>query len=70
MNPTTGTLRRPYRGGDFHLVDTRREGTYWQSSNGICIRIASGEASAMPGRRVAPAWSSTLAILFGRTARQ
>ena len=38
-----GAYRRPYRRGDFHLVDTTRDGTYWQSPDGVVVRMASGE---------------------------
>jgi len=37
------TYRRPYRRGDFHLVDTTREGTFWRSPDGVVVRMASGE---------------------------
>jgi len=71
MNEQSGMFRRPYRRGDFHLVDTAREGTYWQSPEGVCVRIASGDAERMPERRAAPAWAAlALAIVSGRTAGQ
>jgi hypothetical protein len=70
MNEQYGTFRRPYRPGDFRLVDTARGGTYWQSPDGLRVRIASGEGDALPGRRNAPAWALAVALLFGRTARQ
>jgi len=51
--------------------DTAREGTYWQSPEGVCVRIASGDAERMPERRAAPAWAAlALAIVSGRTAGQ
>lgn len=71
MNQQPGTYRRPYRRGDFHLVDTAADGTYWQSPEGLCVRIASGEAApAMRARSEARAWASAVAMLFGRAARQ
>lgn len=70
MNEQPGTYRRPYRRGDFHLVDTATEGTYWQSPEGLCVRIASGEAAPMPAPNEARAWASAVAMLFGRTAGQ
>ena len=35
--------RRPYRRGDYHLVDTTRAGTYWRSPEGIVVQMASAE---------------------------
>jgi hypothetical protein len=43
MTYETEAYRRPHRRGDFHLVDTTREGTYWHSPDGIVVRMASGE---------------------------
>lgn len=56
MTYEPGAYRRPYRRGDYHLVDTSREGTYWQSSDGVVVRIASGERdrSAVRSERPAP----------------
>lgn len=70
MNAAFGAHRPPYRRGDFHLVDTKREGTYWQSPEGLRVRIASGEAEAACMRREAPAWPAAIAMLFGRAAGQ
>jgi hypothetical protein len=56
MTYEPGAYRRPYRRGDYHLVDTSREGTYWQSTDGVVVRIASGERarSAVRGEQPAP----------------
>jgi hypothetical protein len=35
--------RQPYRHGDYHLVDTRHQGTYWQARDGMVVRLASAE---------------------------
>jgi len=43
MTCETEAYRRPHRRGDFHLVDTTREGTYWHSPHGIVVRMASAE---------------------------
>jgi hypothetical protein len=43
MTYETEAYRRPHRRGDFHLVDTTREGTYWHSPHGIVVRMASAE---------------------------
>ena len=40
MTYETEAYRRPHRRGDFHLVDTTREGTYWHSPDGIVVRMA------------------------------
>ena len=45
--------RRPYRRGDYHLVDTTRAGTYWRSPEGIVVQVASAE----PERTTVPAQS-------------
>ena len=37
------TYRQPYRHGDYHLVDTRHQGTYWQCADGMVVRLASSE---------------------------
>jgi hypothetical protein len=42
-----GADRRPYRRGDFDLVDTAREGTYWHSPDGVVVRMASGEGERL-----------------------
>lgn len=62
--------RRPYRRGDYHLVDTTREGTYWQSADGVVVRMASAECERMRVRSTAPAWSVPLVLLLGRMAGQ
>ena len=49
MTYEPGAYRRPYRRGDFHLVDTPREGTYWRSPDGVVVRMASGEAEQSGG---------------------
>jgi hypothetical protein len=61
--------RRPYRRGDFRLVDTAKEGTYWQSPEGLRVRISTGEAAHAHERSDARAWTMALAMLFGRIAR-
>jgi len=70
MTHDYGAYRRPYRRGDYHLVDTTREGTYWQSTDGIVVRMASAEPSRAPARRTAPAWRVPLVLLLGRMAGQ
>ena len=49
MTYEPGTYRRPYRRGDFHLVDTTREGTFWRSPDGVVVRMASGEGQQSGG---------------------
>ena len=49
MTDEAGTYRRPYRRGDFHLVDTTREGTFWRSPDGVIVRMASGEREPCDG---------------------
>ena len=70
MNGQTKTYRRPYRRGDFQLVDTKTEGTYWQSREGLRVRIASGEVTSMRAQSAARAWTLALAMLFERIAAQ
>jgi hypothetical protein len=57
--------RRPYRRGDYRLVDTRLEGTYWCSQEGVVVRIASAESRRAVARRQARPWAIALP-LFGR----
>ena len=68
MTHDYGGYRRPYRRGDYHLVDTTREGTYWQSADGIVVRMASAESNGAQARRAAPAWRVPLVLLLGRMA--
>lgn len=68
MTHDYGAYRRPYRRGDYHLVDTRREGTYWQSADGVVVRMASAESGRAPARRAAPAWRVPLVLRVGRMA--
>lgn len=70
MTYEPGTFRRPYRRGDYHLVDTAREGTYWRSPEGIVVRMASAESERAIARAAAPARALLLAALAGRLARQ
>jgi hypothetical protein len=43
------TYRQPYRHGDYHLVDTRHQGTYWQCADGMVVRLASSEREESVG---------------------
>ena len=38
--------RQPYRHGEYHLVDTRHQGTYWRARDGMVVRLASPEREA------------------------
>ena len=38
--------RRPYRRGDYDLVDTTRAGTYWRSPEGVVVQLASAAGEA------------------------
>jgi hypothetical protein len=44
-----GAYRQPYRHGDYHLVDTRHQGTYWQCADGMVVRLASSECEDPDG---------------------
>ena len=44
-----GTYRQPYRHGDYQLVDTRHQGTYWQCADGMVVRLASSERGESDG---------------------
>lgn len=44
-----GTYRRPYRHGDYDLVDARHRGTYWQCADGMVVRVASSEREESVG---------------------
>jgi hypothetical protein len=59
--------RQPYRRGDYQLVDSSREGTYWRSREGVVVRLASG-ASSDHGCRTRPGWTYALAVLAARLA--
>lgn len=43
MSYENENYRRPYRRGDYHLVDTTRAGTYWRSPEGVVVQMASAE---------------------------
>ena len=47
--------RRPYRRGDYHLVNTTRAGTYWLSPEGIVVQMASAEPERTTLRARRPA---------------
>ena len=70
MTHEPGAYRRPYRRGDYHLVDTTREGTYWRSPEGIVVRMATAESERAIARVAAPASAWIVAALAGRLARQ
>jgi len=68
MTYETGTFRPPYRRGEFRLVDTASEGTYWHSPDGFVVRMASGECERV-ACAAAPAWANVAAMLLLRLAR-
>ena len=49
MHDPSGAYRQPYRCGDYHLVDARHRGTYWQSADGMFVRLASAEHEGFGG---------------------
>ena len=60
--------RRPYRRGDYDLVDTTRAGTYWRSPEGIVVQLASAAGERTPARERSAAWSIASALLARRLA--
>ena len=70
MTHETGKYRRPYGRGDYHLVHTTRTGTYWHSSDGIVVSVASAERARATLRRAAPGWRFALAVIAARIAGQ
>jgi len=44
MTRHLGTLARPRDREDLVLVRRAREGTYWQSEDGLIVRLAAGES--------------------------
>ena len=70
MAHETGSYRRPYGRGDYHLVDTARTGTYWRSPEGIVVRLASTENARATRYRAAPGWRFAFATLAARLAGQ
>jgi hypothetical protein len=70
MAHETGSYRRPYGRGDYHLVDTTRTGTYWRSPEGIVVRLASTENVRATRYRAAPGWRFAFAALAARLAGQ
>ncbi|MGE5088273.1 MAG: hypothetical protein ACM3QY_04025 [Candidatus Levyibacteriota bacterium] len=53
--------RQPYRHGDYRLVDTGHQGTYWQCADGMQVRLASSESG-----RADDAASGAEAVAAGR----
>jgi hypothetical protein len=70
MAHETGSYRRPYGRGDYHLVDTTRAGTYWRSPEGIVVRLASTENVRATRYRAATGWRFAFAMLATRLAGQ
>ena len=60
--------RRPYRRGDYDLVDTTRAGTYWRSPEGIVVQLASAAGERTAAHEVSTAWSIASALLARRFA--
>ena len=60
--------RRPYRRGDYDLVDTTRAGTYWRSPEGIVVQLASGAGERLPAQERSSAWSFASALIARRLA--
>ena len=69
MTPENGVYRRPYRRGDYHLVDTTRDGTYWQSPDGVVVRMASAESERATVSKAVPVPTLMQAMLAGNPAR-
>lgn len=72
---------RPCARGEWQLVRAGRDGTYWQGSDGLTVRVATAERerhaarpAATPGAKAAPAAPRTeparilraLGLVFGR----
>ena len=70
MTHETGQYRRPYGRGDYQLVDATRTGTYWRSSDGIVVSVASAEHARATLRRAVPGWRFAWAVLAARIAGQ
>lgn len=70
MAHETGSYRRPYGRGDYYLVDTTRTGTYWRSTEGIVVRLASAENARATRYRADPGWRFAFAMLAARLAGQ
>ena len=60
--------RRPYRRGDYDLVDTTRAGTYWRSPEGVVVQLASAAGERVPAREQSAAWSFASALFVRRFA--
>ncbi|HKU87452.1 MAG TPA: hypothetical protein VJV77_14055 [Casimicrobiaceae bacterium] len=60
--------RRPYRRGDYDLVDTTRAGTYWRSPEGIVVQLASAAGERTTVRERSAAWSIASVLLARRLA--
>jgi hypothetical protein len=67
MNHLYEHYRRPYRRGDYDLVDTTRAGTYWRSPEGVVVRLASAAGERMQ-QEPSAAWSLASALLGWRFA--
>jgi hypothetical protein len=70
MTHENGSYRRPYRRGDYHLVDAMRTGTYWRSAEGLVVRMATAENARATLRRAMPGWRFAFAVLAARIAGQ
>jgi hypothetical protein len=68
MNNRHECYRRPYRRGDYDLVDTTRAGTYWRSPEGVVVQLASAAGERMPACERPAAWSVASALLARRLA--
>jgi hypothetical protein len=68
MNYWHECYRRPYRRGDYDLVDTTRAGTYWRSPEGVVVRLASAAGERMPACERPAVWSIASALLARRLA--
>ena len=64
-----GAYRRPYRRGDYHLVDTTRDGTYWQSPDGVVVRMASAESGRATVSKAVAVSTLMYGMLAGSLAR-
>ena len=57
--------RPPYVPGDYRYVRAGREGTYWQSADGLVVRVAAAEPGRARGARSPVVWHVPLVALFG-----
>ena len=58
--------RRPFGSSDYEYVSAGRDGTFWQSCDGMVVHVAAPEPERAPGGDAAFVWYLPLVALLNQ----